>query len=342
MKPKVSILMCVYNGKEYIRESIESIICQTFNDFEFLTINDGSTDNTEEIILKYSDNDKRINLINNTTNLGISKSLNRGLEIAQGEYIIRMDADDISLPDRIKKQIEFMDKNPDIGFSGSSVEAFGAHSNIWSYPVKSELIKIELLFRSCFAHPSIIFRRELFKKYNLTYDSDYPSAQDYRLWVQAIQYFKASNIDEVLLKYRCHESQITQDPSVKQQNETEHIIINQLTNLGIKPTDEEINIHLASAYKDFKKEPDLVFKLEKWFCKLIEANEARNIYNKRLFRKVLAYKWYNICKGLVKENPSKKMLKSFYQSPLSESINIGKKTGFLIKYLSGIKGVYGK
>ena len=129
---KATVLMPVYNAEKYVAEAIDSILNQTFNDFEFLIINDGSTDNSLDIIKSYDD--PRITIINNETNLGLSHTLNKGIELARGEYIIRMDADDISLSIRLEKQIEFMDSNQHIGICGSWIQTFDKSGNqsIWN------------------------------------------------------------------------------------------------------------------------------------------------------------------------------------------------------------------
>ena len=119
----VTVLMPVYNGEMYLREAIDSILHQTFTDFEFLIINDGSTDNSETIILSYDDS--RIRYEKNDSNLKLIATLNKGIELAKGKYIVRMDADDISIPDRIEKQVAFLEKNPDVGICGSWFTAFG-------------------------------------------------------------------------------------------------------------------------------------------------------------------------------------------------------------------------
>jgi len=116
-RPKISVIMSVYNGEKYLREAIESILNQTFRDFEFIIINDGSTDKTSEILSSY--NDPRIVIINNKRNIGLTKSLNKGLKMVKGEYIARQDADDVSLPERLERMVNFLDMNRDVGLLGS-------------------------------------------------------------------------------------------------------------------------------------------------------------------------------------------------------------------------------
>jgi len=200
--PTLTVLMPVYNGEKYLRESIESILEQTFTDFDFLIVDDGSTDNSALIINSY--NDTRIKYLKNEKNLGIVHSLNRGLDLATGDYIARMDCDDISLPNRLEKQVLFMEGNPDIGISGTWVQIFGEQSNnaVWKYPYDPKEISYALLFNSVLAHPSVIIRMSFLKNYGLRYDPEYIYAEDYNLWVVADNYFKLANIPEVLLKYR--------------------------------------------------------------------------------------------------------------------------------------------
>ena len=196
--------MAVYNTKEeWLRESIESILTQTLTDFEFIIINDGSTNNAEEVILSYKD--MRIKYIKQE-NQGLAKSLNNGMDIAQGEYIARMDSDDISLPERFEKQISFLEKNPEISLVGTSYEMF-PERKIVLHPDK---VKFVDLLKGCFiAHPTVMFRKADFEKYNLKYNETFKAAQDYDLWSRAIRYLNFANLEEVLLKYRHHEESIS-------------------------------------------------------------------------------------------------------------------------------------
>jgi glycosyltransferase involved in cell wall biosynthesis len=205
--PKVTILMPVYNGEKYIREAIESILSQTFTDFEFLIIDDGSTDQSAVVISSY--NDPRIRLVNNERNLGLVHTLNRGLELARGELIARMDSDDISLPDRIRKQVELMNGQPEVGVCGCWIEWLDREV-IMDYPVNDPEIKRNLTFTCPLAHPTVMMRADLVKRYNVRYDPEYQHAEDYELWSRLSLITNFANIPEVLLRYRIHENQICQ------------------------------------------------------------------------------------------------------------------------------------
>ena len=198
--PKISVVMPVYNTKEeFLREAIESILNQTYSDFEFIIINDGSTNNAEDVILSYKDN--RIVYIKQE-NQGIVGALNNGILAAKGEYIARMDSDDISLPYRFEKQVNFLDSNPQISILGTWFECFPQKRIIKhpEIPKLTDFIKI-----CCIGHPTVMMRLADLKKYNLLYDNRL-KCEDYELWSRAIKYLNFYNLQEVLLKYRVHDS----------------------------------------------------------------------------------------------------------------------------------------
>lgn len=201
--PKVSVLMSVYNTKEkFLREAIESILSQTFTDFEFLIVNDGSQNNSEEVILSYKDD--RIKYIINEKNLGLVGSLNKGLKIAQGEYIARFDADDISLPQRLEKQVKFMDENPNVGLLGTQYESF-PKKRISNLLTDSKLIKETLLVESNqFGHPTVMIRKSVLDNYNLQYDKRALHMEDYKMWLDISKVTEIANLSEILLHYRRH------------------------------------------------------------------------------------------------------------------------------------------
>lgn len=197
--------MPAYNAEKYIAEAIESILNQSFKDFEFIIVDDCSTDGTSKIIENYAKNDQRIVSIKNEKNLHISYSLNRGIELARGEYIARMDADDWSYPDRLEKQFNFMEHNPDIGVSGGSMEYCDRELNIKGYRkynITDEQIRKKLFRYSPFCHPLIILRSSIIKKYGLIYGPVLAIAEDYDLYFKIGAVSKFGNIPDYLIKYR--------------------------------------------------------------------------------------------------------------------------------------------
>ena len=202
----ISVVMSVYNSEKYLNEAIESILTQTYTNFEFIIINDGSTDASLDIINDYISKDNRIVLVNRE-NKGLPFSLNEGIALAKGEYIARMDADDISLSNRLEKQLQFMKRNK-VDICGGYVETFGGKSNkILVYPLSDHEIRFLLISMTPFAHPSVLIRKEVFKDIKYT---NYETAQDYDLWCQiANKGFKMANLDSIILKYRIHSEQIS-------------------------------------------------------------------------------------------------------------------------------------
>jgi glycosyltransferase involved in cell wall biosynthesis len=208
--PTISVVMPVYNTAKYINEAIDSILNQTFTDFEFIIIDDCSTDGSLDIIKTYSD--ERIILIQNESNQGVVYSLNNALSIANGKYIARMDSDDISKLDRFEKQLSYFYKNPNIELIGSfyhRIDSFGNTLDLINYPYFQEDIKFGLLFSCVLAHPTIFFKRSLIDLNYFKYDQNYFPAEDYFLWTNLISKVKIANINECLLKYRVTTYQIS-------------------------------------------------------------------------------------------------------------------------------------
>jgi len=205
--PLVSVVMAAYNEERYIHEAIESVLKQTYLNFEFIIINDGSTDKTEDIILSYQDN--RIKYIKNEQNIELIASLNKGLLLASGKYIARMDADDICFYDRLEKQVKFMEANPEIGISGAQLITFGNTHGKMNYPINHEDIKLHLLITSCFGNNVVIFRQNIFKQFNLLFPKGYLHAEDYKCWTNWIMHTNTENLDEPLVKYRSHNESVS-------------------------------------------------------------------------------------------------------------------------------------
>ncbi len=204
--PKISVILPVYNCEDFILESVNSILIQTYNDFELIIIDDASTDSTVSVLEKIKDN--RIRLIKKKANTGYTNSLNMGLQLANGKYIARMDGDDISLPDRFKKQVQCLDGNPDVAVCGTWYQLSGTDI-VNRHPCESEDIKLALLETNSLGHPTVMFRKSVIEDLKLQYDPSMEPSEDYDLWVRIIRHNKIINIPEVLLYYRSHMSQVS-------------------------------------------------------------------------------------------------------------------------------------
>lgn len=223
--PKVTVLMSVYNTEEeYLREAIESILNQTYKDFEFLIINDGSTNNAEDVILSYKDN--RIRYVLNEQNLRLIASLNKGLDMAQGEYIARFDSDDISRSQRLEKQVKFMDEHPNIGLLGTQYESF-PKKRVSDGLTDSKLIKEALLVSSNqMGHPTVMIRTSVLREHRLKYDKDALHVEDYKLWLDMADFTDIANLNDILLDYRRHRGSICSNNTINQNLTVQKIMFN--------------------------------------------------------------------------------------------------------------------
>ena len=203
--PLVSVIMPVFNAEQFVEQAIASILAQSYKKLEFLIIDDGSKDSTVEKIIQFKDS--RIRLLTNEKNLGIAASLNKGIVESKGKYIARMDADDISLQDRIEKQCNFMEENPQIGILGTGyyeIDKNGERKQTYIYPEDDIEIKWKLLMGPIFPHPTVMLRKKVLVDHKIYYNVKYPATQDYELWSRLIHYTDGTNLPIPLLEYRHH------------------------------------------------------------------------------------------------------------------------------------------
>lgn len=206
----ISVILPAYNAELYIKEAIDSVLAQTFTNFELIILNDGSTDKTEEIILSYQDS--RIVYVKNEQNLGLIGTLNKGMALAKGKYIARMDADDICLPERFAKQVNFLEEHPDYIICGTAAYRFFNNltdKKAFYVPINDENIRVRLFFNTGFIHPSVMFRTETLRTHNLSFNDNYKYAEDYYFWMDLLKYGKGFNLKEKLLYYRVVETSQT-------------------------------------------------------------------------------------------------------------------------------------
>lgn len=208
MNPLVSILMPVYKTAPYLREAMDSMLCQTFKDFELIVLNDCSPDNAEEILDAYDDS--RIVRYKGENNVGLSNVLNVGIGMARGKYIARMDSDDISLPNRLQIQVDYLETHSEIDLASVGMQLFGAKESVWIRERNPEKVKIEALFHSPVLHASSMWRKDSFERHGLRFRQEMVPAEDYDLWTRAmLKGLKLVNLPEVLYEYRIHEAQAT-------------------------------------------------------------------------------------------------------------------------------------
>lgn len=204
LAPKISIVMAAYNEERGIGRALESILAQTFSDWELIVIDDGSTDTTVDVVQRYVENDGRINLVCNETNLELSTSLNKGIGLAQAELIARADADDINLPERLSKQYQYMQAHPEIDVLGTAaylLDEVGERVNSYSHPRTHAELKALSFLKIPFFHPSVMIRKRFFDRAGL-YDPQYPNAEDKEIWLRGLRVgCRYANLPEPLIEY---------------------------------------------------------------------------------------------------------------------------------------------
>jgi glycosyltransferase involved in cell wall biosynthesis len=317
MNPDVSVVMSVYNGGAFLGQAIESILGQSHSNFEFIVIDDGSSDGSAETIAAYRD--PRLRLVRHADNAGLAARLNEGFTVASGRYIARMDADDVSLPERLARQITFMETHAYVGACGTWIEVAGEGVNQrWEYPASHRAIYARLLFDCAMAHPTVMFDRLRLQKARLSYDSSYPCAQDYELWCRAVEDLSLANIPEVLLVRRLHAEQVGRRDANAQQRWSATIRRRQLERLGLRPTDADAALHEAISTWSWPRTESFLQQAEDWLRLLREANRTHAVYPEPEFSTVVGERWAAICRSV-----EPKLGRRFWTSPLSGALDLG-------------------
>jgi glycosyltransferase involved in cell wall biosynthesis len=295
----VTIVMPVFNAGKYLKQSIGSILGQTFREFIFMIIDDGSTDNSVEIINSYKD--PRIKLIRNKENIGLVNSLNNSIDLTSTEYYARMDADDIAVPERLAVQIDFMKHHPEVGVCGGKFEIFGNENVIPEIPLKDGEIKASLLFGCQILHPSVMIRTELLKKNNMkfgvpfAYDDEFGhkllELEDFALWhkLKGITHFE--NIDQVLIEYRMEGQNFTtqkQDRILERKKKYYKFLLKEL---DIVPSENNLMYHISLNYFSKSKTPDDLNSFRKYLTDINIANEKHLIYPVEELKIFIENKW---------------------------------------------------
>ena len=308
--PEISVIMSVYNGETYLKEAIESVINQTFKNWELIIINDCSVDSTGEILADFAAKDERIKVHSNEVNLKLPTSLNKAISLCEGKYIARMDADDICLSDRFEKQYKFMEENSDIMLSScrfmtvkNGVYASGGAGG----RCDDRALRAMLLVTNPILHPGVIAKAEVMKKLN--YDTTLTCTEDLELWTRmAIENYKMAILPECLLIYRLHDKQITSTTLERQHTEVLKIQQKYYGTL-LKEMDEEMQkFYISGVY--FKESIDIHRFLEyaKWLRNAAKKNFDKSSINYALLEILAEYKRHgvskaDILKGMLAFNP---------------------------------------
>ena len=298
--PLISVIMSVYNSERYLKESTESVLAQSFKDFEFLIVDDCSSDDSYQLLQEFAANDGRIKLFKNDKNLGLTKNLNRMIKLASGKYIARMDSDDICCIERFQKQIALLERDNSIGVCGTFINTMEKNRSeqLKEFPVKHEEIIANMFFENPIAHPTVMIRSEILK--NIFYNEDFRIMQDYEFWVQLSQITKFENIPEALVFYRILDNSITKSTQKKMDYRgifTKEIYLKQIVafDSNIEDVDNKANLHLLFAFSRSNNSLENLYACEKWLKKLQDTNNRNGKYKKEYFNPLLSKYWFKLC-----------------------------------------------
>lgn len=324
--------MTMYNAAPFLRETVDSVLNQTYPDFTYLIIDNASIDNSREIIRSY--NDPRIKLVPLPENIGQVAALNKGLDMIDTPLIARMDADDISLPQRFERQVEFMDAHPGIGICGTFAIAFHEKREIpWQWPCNPEDIKVKLLFECCLAHPSVMMRKDLLDRFNLRYSETIGHSFDWELWQRAAECFDLANIPVFLLRYRLHEANESKKTLHLQEQAAGMIDDQTLERLGLANHPLR-QIHRDVAFETMNAKnrgPEFLDHVLQWFDELEAANILKKIYDADALRRFLNERLFFILKANLKYRRS--ILKIFFNRRLHRHASLYRSFKFMIRFL---------
>jgi len=287
ISPKISVVMPVYNSAAYLEAAIDSILNQSFDDFEFIIINDGSEDNSSRIIQYY--NDSRICLFQNEVNKGITFCLNFGINHSCGEFIARMDSDDICEHNRLEEQLIFMQKHPHISVCGTRTKIMDQDGQVFSVrdsKIGDQQIKIALfLGETSISHPTAMIRREFLLYNHLYYNPDCLYAEDYELWCRCGTLTNLENLTTPFVRYRVHEKSTSALFSKTQRISARVTLSDYMRRIGVPYTPEELNLHYQFALPmDEPMTPVLCDGVLSWKNKLIGMNDKYGWFNREIFR----------------------------------------------------------
>lgn len=293
--PVLSIIMPVYNAKRYVGKAIKSVLNQTFDNLELIVIDDGSSDNSLAQIQSISDD--RIKLFRNDKNRGIVYSRNKGLSLAKGDFIGMFDADDIAYPEKFKEQVSFLQQNKDYGMIGSWANFIDKNGNrlpgSWKLKAPPEMIPSIMLFKNYFLQSAVLYRKECISRFLFRNGLDI--LEDYMIWLEILSEFKAWNLQKPLVHYRVHDGGVTKRKSKEMLTKEKKVFKMQLLELGIDPTDRELDLHLLTRNDNPVSDIKTLQSIEIWLLKILGRNEDLKVYNHKMLIRVIFNRWLKVC-----------------------------------------------
>ncbi len=296
--PRVTVFIPVYNRKHYITTAVESILAQTYTDFELLVLDDGSTDGTLDALANC--HDPRLRLERNPRNLGLPSTRNRGLELAQGEYIALLDSDDKAWPQRLARQVAVLDQRPDLVQIGAACDFMDAEGRLRSRvrrrPLDADEVAASLLFYCAMTNRTLMGRTAILRQYG--YSTDFPSSEDYELHLRLSRRYRMANLPDVLSCGREHDGRFTQQNHTLGYTCKREIARRALQDIGINAAEDDLDRHYAlSRPRELGEHFDRTYLdwAEHWLAQLQQANQQTQRYEAKAFHRVVADQWLALC-----------------------------------------------
>jgi len=292
----ISVIMPVYNAERYVYQAIDSVLNQTYKNIELIVINDGSTDNSKQII--QSINDLRIKYIDNDENSGIVFSRNRGVKLAKGNFVGMVDADDIVHPEKFEQQINFLNQNPDFGMVGSWVRFINEDGNRlsggWKLKAPPAMITSIMLFKNYFLQSAVLYRTSCLNKFS--FEDGFDILEDYLIWFRILKECKAWNLPKYLVDYRVHGQGVTKKHDNERVEKEKRVFSIQLKEIGIDASDHELELHSLIRTDEPIKDIKTLKDIHLWLLKIKSSNKKSKQYNDKYLSKVVANRWLKACK----------------------------------------------
>lgn len=301
---KISILLPVYNGADFLQIAVESILKQTYNHWELIIIDDGSTDSTFEILSQFRD--PRIHVYQNQSNIGITKTLNRALKLAKGDFIARLDADDIAHPNRLSEQLSYLAGHPQVALVGSWADVLPS-KEVWQTPTSPKQVEVELLFRNCLFHSTLMWRRDL----ELKYDESFRYAQDYELTSRLVaENNQIAVIPQPLISYLTHDASISSKFNLEQYRLANQVRKRMLQRIGITPTENELILHAKLATEPNTLSAEQAMIAIQWLERVWLANKQTQVYAETELMLVIRIRVRKILQSRSRRSDAIKMLQN--------------------------------
>ncbi|OHV07741.1 glycosyltransferase family 2 protein [Kushneria phosphatilytica] len=295
--PKVTVLIPVWNRERYLAAAIDSVLAQTFEDFELLIIDDGSTDRSLGIARSYADS--RIRIVCNETNLGNTATRNRGLALARGQYLALLDSDDVAMPQRLAHQVAFLEAQPSYALIGTTKSLIDANGRAitkrkrWQRAQNAEDIYAQLLFRCCISQPTVMGRTDILQRYR--YDESLMTSQDFDLFIRLARDYPLYNLGEPLVAVRRHDERISGQHE-RVAHYQHRILHDQLVHFGLTPTRQDVERHFLISRPRSWHKPDASYMnwAREWLAMLRQQNRRNGVYDPAALDRVLARYWLTL------------------------------------------------